>query len=99
MAGAHGACGIPMISKTSVNWLNPRNDELVDFFIYIYIVEIQEAEGQRGNKGGACWEEDKAFLSHGTWDQVKFNRSSRGQGVLRCPRSQKMFSRHFQWLR
>lgn len=40
---------------------------------YIYTVEMQEAEGQRGNKGGACWEEDKAFLSYGTWDQVKFN--------------------------
>lgn len=49
-------------------------------FFFIYIVEIQEAEGQRGNKGRACWEEDKAFLSYGTWDQVKFNR------ILKRPR-------------
>lgn len=60
MAGAHGGCDIPKISKSPVNWLNLRNDGLVDFFFF-YLSEMQEAEGQRGNKGGACWKEDKAF--------------------------------------
>lgn len=36
MTGAHGACGIPVISKTSVNWLNLRNDGLFEIYIYIY---------------------------------------------------------------
>lgn len=34
MAGAYGGCDIPKISKSPVNWLNLRNDGLVDFFFF-----------------------------------------------------------------
>lgn len=51
MTGAHGACGIPVISKTLVNWLNLRNDGLFEIYIYIKLYIYSRNARGRGSKG------------------------------------------------